>query len=249
MGHLAAYTGIASPPQTSRGARQRFLAKRLPTRPADRMSSAMRCGASEPIRLKLSCAREGANLGGGWSRARDPRLPVQLHNCALARRLRQRPGRARTQLSCANSLCSPPEVGRLLPGPEPSPVAGSKASERGRLGTGGLRTPYAEGVRPLRGGLPQPPGCTAARAGLARDSSAGASERLSPEPEPGACPRLGGGAHSPSLRHSAVSTRASTTQTLASMALAGGGRTEAGRGGEAAAESESAAAGGARPAL
>lgn len=44
------------------------------------MSGAMRCGASEPIRFwKLNCAREGTNLGGGWSRARDPRFPVQLH--------------------------------------------------------------------------------------------------------------------------------------------------------------------------
>lgn len=57
-------------------------------------------------------------------------------------------------------------------------------------------------------------------------------------------------AYSPSLRQSAVSTRASTTTTLASMARVGGsGRIEAGHRVVARAESESAAAGRARLAL
>lgn len=68
MGHLAAYR-IASPPQTSRGARQR-LAKRFSntTRRSGQFMQRCDAGLLEPFGSN-SCAREGANLGGG-NRAR-----------------------------------------------------------------------------------------------------------------------------------------------------------------------------------
>lgn len=170
------------------------------------------------------------------------------HLGALASRLRKRPGRARTQLSCATKLCSPPEVGGCSRVPEPKPCRGVRSLGAGSLGGRGT----SNTVR--RGSAPREVGCLnlrgAKRRGLRWLGTARAgAEEPGPLAEPGARRLPTPRSHSPSLRHSAVSTRASTTKTLASMALAGGGRTEAGRGGDAAAESESAAAGGARPAL
>lgn len=184
---------------TNKSRCQTALGKALsPTRPADRMSSAMRCGASEPIRLrKLSCAREGANLGGGWSRARDPRLPVQLHTSApLLADSDSAQGALAPNYPARTRCAARPRSGGCSRVPEPSPVAGSKASERGALGERGdfeRRTPRECA---LRGGLPQPPGCTAARAGLARDSS-GRGVRA------GAPPR----ARSPAPAHASVAGR------------------------------------------
>ena len=211
----------------------------------------MRCGASEPIRLwKLNCAREGTNLGGGWSRARDPRFPVQLHISAPSLADSESAQGALAPTILSDLALQPARGPAAAPGSRnPSPVAECEASELGAPG-GGLRTPHAEGVRPAKWAASTPG--VQSGAGWARSGRLGLGQKCrgpAPSPEPSACPRLGRWAHSPSLRHSAVSTRASTAKTLASMALAGGGRTEAGHRGDEAAESESAAARGARPAL
>lgn len=206
------------------------VAMRDPLRDAlsrTRLSSTRRSGASEslcleaPSRALDDTGWVGVRGGMRGDRARRRRLPTPLHSPT--------PRRAPSQLSCPVRPRAAARVWRPPTVRDPEPRCGARSFRAG----GGC---YARGFgrrAPRRG-----PASTSPVPGGASWVSAGRGGR-------GQRSR----AHSPSLRQSAASTRASTATTLASMAPADGGRTQAGLGANAAAESESAAAGGARRAL
>lgn len=173
---------------TNKSRCQTALGKALsPTRPADRMSSAMRCGASEPIRLrKLSCAREGANLGGGWSRARDPRLPVSstpLRPCSPT----PKAPRARSHPTILRELAVQPAQGRAAAPGSRNPALSRRAKPRsgGRLGHGGTSNAVRRGSAPCEVGCLNLRGAKRRGLGSLGTARAGASEP-GPLPEPGA---------------------------------------------------------------
>lgn len=128
-------------------------------------------------------------------KGRGPAAPGSApHLGALASRLRKRPGRARTQLSCATKLCSPPEVGGCSRVPEPKPCRGVRSLGAGSLGGGGLRTPYAQGVRPAKraastSGVQSGAGC--ARSGQLGQGQRSRGPRRARRPAPAHAPVAG----------------------------------------------------------
>lgn len=170
-----------------------------------RISRAQRRGASESLPLeKPSRALEIT----GWARVGAPPPGPAAADSAL---LPRAPGALPAREPCPTLCCRCPQSRTRVP-------RRSAKLQRGWCCCA-LSAP--------RRRLPRPPRCKEALTGSVRDSAGSGTGAAVPH---GAWrPRLRRGAHSPSLRHSATSTMASTTTTLAFMAPARGGRTQAGR--------------------
>lgn len=186
MGHLAAYR-IASPPQTSRGARQRLAKRSLQHDP--QIACPVRCdaGPRSPFASGNSAALGKAliwEVGGQGPGTRGSRFSsTPLRPCSPT----PTAPRARSHPTILRELAVQPARGRAAaPGSRnPALSRGAKPRSGGRLGNGGTSNAVRRGSAPCEVGCLNLRGAQRRGLGSLGTARAGASEP-GPLPEPGA---------------------------------------------------------------